>query len=192
MLPLVAGAALATPLGILLGNLLVDRAKYGFLQSRGYITTVDMSADDDDDIPMPATAGQPVSFFKKQLLRNTSPWLVQPDYDRVLFINTILKLLWPHLSPAIHKMAMEQAKVPLEDVCKKAKVLKTIRINKLDLGAACAKVLKTICILCVFHLVPAGVFHLVPVATPAFWGGDISLRVTAVVKAGNKTIDVPV
>ncbi len=85
-----------------------------------------------------------------------------------------------------------------------------------------------------FHLVPAGVFHLVPVAvsrhsiaqkggkghrnlccivqccpmyhcwqtnspppqlftlqTPAFWGGDISLRVTAVVKAGNKTIDVP-
>lgn len=43
-----------------LGNLLVDRAKYGFLQSRGYITTVDMSADDDDDIPMPATAGQPV------------------------------------------------------------------------------------------------------------------------------------
>ena len=38
---------------------------------------------------------------------------------QVLFINTILKLLWPHLSPAIHKMAMEQAKVPLEDVCKK-------------------------------------------------------------------------
>ena len=36
----------------------------------------------------------------------------------MLFINTILKLLWPHLSPAIHKMATEQAKVPLEEVCK--------------------------------------------------------------------------
>lgn len=41
---------------------------------------------------------------------------------QVLFINTILKLLWPHLSPAIHKMAMEQAKVPLEDVCKKVRL----------------------------------------------------------------------
>ena len=122
------------------------------------------------------------SVFKKLLLKNTSPWLVQPDYDRVrgcwrhsqgwgaarggcrgrarvaqraqhapsatlplqpqvwpvprnpqpptplpvlspqvLFINTILTTLWPHLSPAIHKMAMEQAKVPLEDVCKKVR-----------------------------------------------------------------------
>lgn len=31
-----------------------------------------------------------------------------------------------------------------------------------------------------------------PVQTPAFWGGDISLRVTAVVQAGSKTVDVPV
>lgn len=31
-----------------------------------------------------------------------------------------------------------------------------------------------------------------PPQTPAFWGGDISLRVTAVVKAGSQTIDVPV
>ena len=28
--------------------------------------------------------------------------------------------------------------------------------------------------------------------TPAFWGGDMSVRVTAVVKVGSKTIDVPV
>ncbi len=133
---------------------------------------------------------------------NPCPLFPPVSLPQVLFINTILKLLWPHLSPAIHKMAMEQAKVPLEDVCKKvrqlivpfplvqacpgvlpatqsatmlgrgawsrrcvrstwglgtvrpfvrrplsffvqvcrslqAKVLKTIRINKLDLGAAC-------------------------------------------------------
>lgn len=183
-LPLLAGAALATPLGILLGNALVDRTKYGFLQGRAYIRTVDISADDDDDIPMPATAGQPVSFFKKQLLRNTSPWLVQPDYDRVLFINTILKLLWPHLSPAIHKMAMEQAKVPLEDVCKKAKVLKTIRIDKLDLGTVPPRV-------DCFKSFETGEDELI-IETPAFWGGDISLRVTAVVQVGSQPVDVPV
>ena len=140
----------------------------------------------------PATCCLPpaaCSFFKKRLLKDTSPWLVQPDYDRVrprprcavlccacvpfkpatrthstramalplpqvgschhcaacstiflsrpclplacpclpaspaclqvLFINSILQILWPHLSPAIHKLVMEQAAAPLAEACKK-------------------------------------------------------------------------
>jgi hypothetical protein len=104
------------------------------IEPKNYLAAVDISADDNDAIPMPKTAGQPVSVFKKRLLKDSSPWLVQPDYDRVLFINTILGLLWPHLSPAIHKTVMQQAKAPLEDVCKQAKVLQEIRIDRLDLG----------------------------------------------------------
>ena len=37
---------------------------------------------------------------------------------QVLFINTILQILWPHLSPAIHKEVLKQAKAPLDDVIK--------------------------------------------------------------------------
>lgn len=37
---------------------------------------------------------------------------------------------------------------------------------------------------------PTGRTH--PPQTPAFWGGDMRMRVTAVVKAGARTIDVPV
>ncbi|KAI7835754.1 hypothetical protein COHA_010332, partial [Chlorella ohadii] len=65
-----------------------------------------------------------------------------------------------------------------------AKVLKTIRIDKLDLGTMPPRV-------DCFKSFETGEDELI-IETPAFWGGDISLRVTAVVKAGNKTIDVPV
>jgi hypothetical protein len=63
-------------------------------------------------------------------------------------------------------------------------VLKTIRIDKLDLGTVPPRV-------DCFKSFETGEDELI-IETPAFWGGDISLRVTAVVKAGNKTIDVPV
>ncbi|PSC73977.1 synaptotagmin-2-like isoform X1 [Micractinium conductrix] len=178
-----AGAALGSAGGVALGATLLDKVQFA-ASRKDYLRTVDYTADDDDDVPMPQTAGQPVSFLKKQVLRNTSPWLTNPDYDRLLFINTILTALWPHLSPAIHKMAMEQAKAPLNDVCEKAKILKEIRIDRLDLGTRpprvdCFKSYKT------------AEDELI-VETPAFWGGDMSVRVTAVVKVGSKTIDVPV
>jgi hypothetical protein len=53
----------------------------------------------------------------------TTRWSpLPPALPQVLFINTILGLLWPHLSPAIHKTVMQQAKAPLEDVCKQVRL----------------------------------------------------------------------
>ncbi|KAL4442698.1 hypothetical protein ABPG77_006692 [Micractinium sp. CCAP 211/92] len=179
----IAGSLLGTMGGVVLGINLLDRLQFTS-KGKDYLHTIDYTADDDPNVPMPQTAGKPVSVFKKQLLRNTSPWLVQPDYDRITFINTILLSLWPHLSPAIHKMAMEQAKAPLEDVCKQAKILKTIRIDKLDLGTRPPRI-------DCFKSYQTDEDELI-IETPAFWGGDMSLRVTAVVLAGSRTIDVPV
>lgn len=48
-----------------------------------FLTSCDQKADTDPDVPFPKTGDQPVSFIKKQLLKDTSPWLTQPDYDRV-------------------------------------------------------------------------------------------------------------
>ncbi|KAL4424265.1 hypothetical protein ABPG75_001566 [Micractinium tetrahymenae] len=179
----IAGWLLGTIGGVVLGITLLDRLQFTS-KGKDYLHTIDYTADDDPSVPMPQTAGKPVSVFKKLLLQNTSPWLIQPDYDRITFINTILLSLWPHLSPAIHKMAMEQARAPLEDVCKKTKVLKAIRIDKLDLGTRPPRI-------DCFKSYQTAEDELI-IETPAFWGGDMALRVTAVVQAGGKTIDVPV
>lgn len=56
-----------------------------------YLLRCDRSADDNPDIPMPDTANQPVSFWEKTLLKDTSPALIQPDYERVsLHANLLL------------------------------------------------------------------------------------------------------
>lgn len=179
----IAGSLLGTIGGVVLGISLLDRLQFTS-KGKDYLHTIDYTADDDPAVPMPQTAGKPVSVFKKQLLKNTSPWLIQPDYDRITFINTILLSLWPHLSPAIHKMAMEQAKAPLDDVCKQAKILKAIRIDRLDLGTRPPRI-------DCFKSYQTAEDELI-IETPAFWGGDMALRVTAVVQAGSRTIDIPV
>lgn len=148
----------------------------------------DRAADDDDDVPFPKTGGQPVDFLKQRFLADSSPWLSHPDYQRVLFINSIIELLWPHLSPAIHKEALKQAKQPLDDVCKQVKILDSIRIDKLDLGTRPFRVDS-------FKVFEAGANELV-LECPVFWGGDIQVRVTAVIKhpygVTFKAIDVPI
>lgn len=48
-----------------------------------FLKQCDQSADDDPSIPFPETGGQAVSFFEKALLKDTSPALTHPDYERV-------------------------------------------------------------------------------------------------------------
>lgn len=152
-----------------------------------YIKGCDRSADKDDTIPFPDTLGKHVSVLKQRMLQDTSPWLSQPDYQRVIFINSIMELLWPHLSPAIHKEALKQAKAPLDDICKKVKVLQDIRIDKLDLGTR------------PFRVDSFKIFKVVGnemiIECPVFWGADLHVRVTAVLKSLGiyfKSIDVPI
>ena len=83
---------------------------------------------------MPDTAGKPVTFFQKMLLKDTSPSLVHPDYDRLLFLNRLLTLLWPHLSPAIHKEALKQSAGPIAAAVAKIPGVRDVRLDRLDLG----------------------------------------------------------
>lgn len=52
------------------GDALVGKLKYGFTQERDVLRVVDVSADDNDDIPMPNTVGKPVRCAPRRLLRN--------------------------------------------------------------------------------------------------------------------------
>lgn len=103
---------------------------------------------------------------------------------QALFINKILQLLWPHLSPAIHKEVMRQAKAPVDDALAKIPVLEDIRIDKLDLGERPFRVDS-------FKSYQTNDDEIIFEA-PLFWGGDITLRMTAVVRAGPLYIDLPV
>jgi hypothetical protein len=83
---------------------------------------------------MPDTAGKPVTFFQKALLKDTSPSLVHPDYDRLLFLNRLLTLLWPHLSPALHKEALRRSAVPVAAAVARVPGVRDVRLDRLDLG----------------------------------------------------------
>lgn len=182
MLAALVGAPLGASIGILAGSFIIE--KFISRPASPYLLRCDRSADDNPDIPMPDTANQPVSFWEKTLLKDTSPALIQPDYERALFINKILKLLWPHLSPAIHKEVMKQAKAPIGDALASIPLVKDIRIDKLDLGERPFRVdsFKT------YETVDDEII----METSLFWGGDLELRVTAVVQAGPMTVDLPI
>jgi hypothetical protein len=149
-----------------------------------FLKHCDRSADDDANIPMPDTAHKPVSFFKKRLLKDTTPALTQPDYERALFINKILQLLWPHLSPAIHKEVMKQAKAPVDEILSTIGLVEDLRIDKLDLGERPFRIDS-------FKTYKTFGDEII-LETPLFWGGDMAIRATAVIKAGPLKVDVPV
>ena len=103
---------------------------------------------------------------------------------QALFINKILTLLWPHLSPAIHKEVMKQAKAPIAEALEKIALVEDIRIDQLDLGERPFRVDS-------FKTYKAFGDEII-METPIFWGGDLRVRVTAVLKLGSTCIDVPV
>ena len=54
-----------------------------------------------------------------QVPRLRPPWTKWPDYDRVLFVNSIIRTLWPYYNAAIGKIAVD-ATVPIfKDICSK-------------------------------------------------------------------------
>ena len=58
----------------------------GKFPPKDFYSDLDLSADALDDESSPAVegkAGTPVTAVEKALLQDLSPWLTQPDYDRV-------------------------------------------------------------------------------------------------------------
>jgi Ca2+-dependent lipid-binding protein len=103
---------------------------------------------------------------------------------QALFINKILTLLWPHLSPAIHKEVMKQSRAPIAEALAKIPMVEDVRIDKLDLGERPFRIDS-------FKSYQTFEDELI-LETPLFWGGDMKIRVTAVVKVGGMRVDIPV
>lgn len=79
---------------------------------------------------------------------------------------------------------MKQAKAPIGDALASIPLVKDIRIDKLDLGERPFRVdsFKT------YETVDDEII----METSLFWGGDLELRVTAVVQAGPVSVDLPI
>ena len=129
----------------------------------------------------------PVPKSKRRLLADTSPALVQPDYERVRFMNRLLSQLWPHLSPAIHKQVMEQSAAAIQDAIKRIPLVKNVRIDVLDLGTRPFRV----------DSFKSYMSHnddnWIMFEAPLLWGGDMRVRVVVEVSFfGLFVVGIPV
>lgn len=177
------GIPLGLNFGIVIGNLVFK--KVYTREAKPYLKILDETADGDSRVDFPRDdQEQNVSFFKQRLLHDTSPSLFSPDYDRVRFMNKILKQLWPHLSPAIHKEVIAQSKEPIRQALEKIPLVKGIRVDTMDLGSR------------PFRLDSFKSYNssdnVLMMEAPIFWGGDILVRLILEVYLGGKIVDVPI
>jgi len=127
-------------------------------------------------------------------LTRIGPLTISPARHTCLFarfLNKLLSQLWPHLSPAIHRKVMAQAKQPIREALAKipligGRVLKTIRIDVLDLGTRPFRVdsIKS------YTSSPSDNWVMTEAAL--LYGGDMRVRVVIEVSFGVFTVDVPV
>lgn len=149
------------------------------------VSRLDISADLDDDVPVPNLAGKPVPASSRKFLDFAPPWTTWPDYDRVLFVNSIVRTLWPYYNAAIGKIAVD-ATVPIfKDICAKvpAGLLQAIDIERLSLGRhplaiGGIKAYHTKDDSCVFE-------------APLQWGSALRVRVSVRLKFGPFVVHVP-
>lgn len=177
------GIPLGLNLGIVAGNV-VFRTFFK-REAKPFLKICDESADRDATIDsLQSKIEHNVSFFKQRLLRDTSPALFSPDYDRVRFMNKILQQLWPHLSPAIHKEVIAQSKEPIKQALEKIPLVKGVRVDAMDLGKR------------PFRLDSFKSYdskdNVIMLEAPIFWGGDMLVRLVVEVYLGGKIVDVPI
>lgn len=136
-------------------------------------------------MPVPNLAGKPVPASSRKFLDFAPPWTKWPDYDRVLFVNSIVRTLWPYYNAAIGKIAVDATAPIFKDICSKvpAGLLQSIDIERLSLGRhplaiGGIKAYHTKDDSCVFE-------------APLQWGSALRFRVGVRLKLGPFVIHVP-
>lgn len=150
------------------------------------VSRLDISADLDEAVPVPNLAGKPVPAGSRKFLDYAPLWAKWPDVHQVLFVNRIIRTLWPRYNAAIGKIATDVAGPILDDICKKvpAGLLQAIDIEKLDLGGfplaiGGIKTYTTKDDSCIFE-------------APIQWGSTMAVRVAARLKLGPFVVHIPI
>jgi hypothetical protein len=126
------GAWIGIAIGLAIGSFVFRAA----VKQRSF-ARLDYSADFDDEIPEPSTGGH-VSKKLKTVMGFTDEWVRMPDYQRLVWMNHVIKTMWPHIGKVVFKQAVEQAKPILDDICTKVPmgILESIDLEVIDLGEA--------------------------------------------------------
>jgi len=103
---------------------------------------------------------------------------------QIKFVYKLMRLLWPHLSPAIHREVIEQSREPIRQTLEKIPFLKNVRLDVFDLGERPFRI----------DSIKSYVSNKdeIMIEAPVFWGGDFRVRVVAVAQIGGKEIDLPI
>ena len=103
---------------------------------------------------------------------------------QIRFMNTLLRQLWPHLSPALHKEIIVQSKAPVQEMVKKIPLLTNVRVDTMDLGTRPFRIDSV-------KSCSVGE-NVIMLEAPLFWGGDIMVRVVVEADVAGKTVDIPI
>lgn len=103
---------------------------------------------------------------------------------QIKFVYKLMRLLWPHLSPAIHREVIEQTREPIRQALEKIPFMKNMRLDVFDLGERPFRIdsIKSY----------TSNKDEIMIEAPIFWGGDFHVRVVPVAQIGGKEIDLPI
>lgn len=130
---MVLATMLGTSFGVV-GGLAAGAKYFGTTKATETYKELDISADHNDDIEIPDMSGRPVPASASDVLPWTPEWTKWPDYERTMWLNNVIKTLWPDLNIAIAKMAIEQAKPQIDAALKGVPVVQAVNIELIDLG----------------------------------------------------------
>ncbi|EIE27098.1 hypothetical protein COCSUDRAFT_45729 [Coccomyxa subellipsoidea C-169] len=180
MLATAIGLGIGAVGGISVGNLIFP----GKLPEKD-LHKFSLEADNDDTIPMPPAAkdgnvqGKPRNF-----LPYAPAWAKHPDYDRVLWMNTTLRTMWPYYNHAVGQQVLEQVNPIIAEQLKPYPFIQAVDIEVLDLGTKPPAIggAKTYT-----SSVDEAILE-----APVMWGSDMRVRVAVRIKLGGYVLYLPV
>ncbi|KAK9915888.1 hypothetical protein WJX75_005707 [Coccomyxa subellipsoidea] len=166
--------------GISVGNILFP----GKIPEKD-LSSFSLEADSDDTVPMPAPVkdgnvqGKPRDF-----LPYAPAWAKHPDYDRVLWMNTTLRTMWPYYNHAVGQQVLEQVNPIIAEQLKPYPFIQAVDIEVLDLGTKPPAIggAKTYT-----SSVDEAILE-----APVMWGSDMRVRVSVRIKLGGYVLYLPV
>ncbi|KAK9809105.1 hypothetical protein WJX72_009433 [[Myrmecia] bisecta] len=179
----VLGASLGIAGGIWAGSTLFSKPGFA-VPAPAKLQHLDISADFDDNIEFPESTATPIPASLAAWMGLGPEWLKWPDFERVNWMNLMLKTLWANENRAIQKMVKEMAGPQLEAVYKQFPFIELISIETLDLGTRPIRV--------------GGVKMYeskeeeVKMEVAAIWGSNARIRVVARLKIAGFVLEIPV
>jgi hypothetical protein len=175
--------AIGVFLGIVTG-IYVGARLFGKKNRVGSYSQYGIDADADPEVQPRVNAGKPIPADLTGILEMLPKWITWPDYEKTMWMNHAMQILWPYYNKAVAKMVIEQAKPQIDAAIKGYPFIEDVSLEVLDLGTKPIKVggVK------VYRVGDEEVI----MEMQAIWGSNCRVRVSAQIKIAGFVIYVPV